>query len=240
LIFRYADGTERKIGLAATAEVWAYGNEVGAKISKVVLPGDKISLKDPWESLRIEIFDVQTNEKTGEVTVTQTMTITQLINLYKFIFGNKEISGAFDAYIKRQCGGDLACAFDFFLNDLLGIPDRPIKQLIYGTIPYATYTYSLLVTSYSVGMSTSVGYSTVGFLGVPDPTSLGLYFYTSPTLPIRMPTAKTSTPLSLSNNQTGAPPTGTSTGTTPVQCIIDNKRERCTYGVGDLLVITKT
>jgi len=238
LTFRYADGTERKIGLAATAEVWAYGDEVGAKISKVVLPGDKISLKDPWESLRIEIFDVQTNEKTGEVTVTQTMTITQLTNLYKFIFGNKEISGAFDAYIKRQCGGDLACAFDFFLNDLLGIPDRPIKQLMYGTIPYATYTYSLLVTSYSVGVSISVGYSTVGFLGVPDPTSLGLYFYTSPTLPIKIPTSKNfDAAFSKQQPDRGTPHWNVYRN---YKCIIDNKRERCTYGVGDLLVITKT
>jgi hypothetical protein len=238
LTIRYANGTERKIGLAGTAEVWAYGDEVGAKISKVRLPGESINLKDPWKSLRIELYDIKTNEKTGEITITQTMTVTQFTNLYNFMFRSKEISGAFDAYIKRQCGEDLGCAFSFFLNDLLGIPDRPIQQLLYGKIPYATYTYSVLVTSSYVSQSTSVGYSTVGFLGVPDPTSLGLYFYTSPILPIKIPTAKT--PLSLSNNQTGAPPTEASTGTTSVQCIIDNRPERCIYGVGDLLSITKT
>jgi hypothetical protein len=238
LTILYANGTERKIGLAGTAEVWAYGDEVGAKISKVRLPGESINLKDPWKSLRIELYDIKTNEKTGEITITQTMTVTQFTNLYNFMFRSKEISGAFDAYIKRQCGEDLGCAFSFFLNDLLGIPDRPIQQLLYGKIPYATYTYSVLVTSSYVSQSTSVGYSTVGFLGVPDPTSLGLYFYTSPILPIKIPTAKT--PLSLSNNQTGAPPTEASTGTTSVQCIIDNRPERCIYGVGDLLSITKT
>jgi hypothetical protein len=247
VIVRYANGTERKIGLAGVAEVWAYGDQVGAKISKVALPGENINLKDPWESLRIEFYDVQTNEKTGEVTITQTLTISQLTNLYEFLFKSKEIANTFSTYIKNQCGQgayiDMGCAFDFYLNDLLGIPDRPIKQLMYGKIPYATYTYSMLVTSSYVSKMTSVGYSTVGFLGVPDPTSLGLYFYTSPILPIKIPTAKTSTPLSLSTNQTGETPSGSSAGTTSstgaIQCIIDGKPSQCTYGVGDLLSITK-
>jgi hypothetical protein len=242
LTIRYTDGTERKIGLAGTAEVWAYGDTVGAKISKVRLPGENINLKEPWESMRIELYDVRTNEKTGEVVITQTMTASQLTNLYGFIFRSKEIADTFTAYVMNQCGrgnhADLSCAVDFYLNDLLGIPDRPIQQLVFGKIPYAAYTYSLLATSYSVRMSTSVGYSTVGFLGVPDPTSLGLYFYTSPILPIKIPTAKT--PLSLNNNQTGTLPTEASTGTTSVQCIIDNRPAQCTYGVGDLLAITKT
>jgi hypothetical protein len=244
LTIQYANGTEKQIGLAGTAEIWAYGDEVGAKISKVVLPGENVNLKDPWESLRIEFYDVQTNEKTGEITITQTMTISQLTNLYNFLFQSKEIADTFASYITKQCDQgsyiDFGCVANFYLNDLLGIPDRPIQQLLYGRIPYTTYTYSMLVTSSYVSQFTSVGYSTVGFLGVPDPTSLGLYFYTSPILPINIPTAKTSTPLSLSNNQTGVPSTETSTGTTSVQCIIDGKPTQCTYGVGDLLIITKT
>ncbi len=135
---------------------------------------------------------------------------------------------------------DMNCVADFYLNDLLGIPDRPIKQLMYGKIPRITYTYSTLVASSYVSKSTSVGYSTVGFLGVPDPTSLGLYFYTSPILPIKIPTARTSTPLSLSDNQTGEAPSGAPTGATSIQCIIDGKPTQCIYGVGDLLTITKT
>jgi len=242
LTIRYANGTERQIGLAATAEIWAYGNNVGAKISKVALPGENINIRDPWESLRIELFDVQTNEKMDEITITQTITVTQLTNLYEFLFRGEDIKKAFNAYITSRCnrGGylDFGCVADFYLNDLLGIPDRPIKQLMYGKIPYIAYTYSMLVTSSYVSRSTSVGYSTMGFLGVPDPTSLGIYFYTSPILPIKIPTART--PLSLSNNQTVVPPAGTSTGATSVQCIVDGKPTQCIYGVGDLLSITKT
>jgi hypothetical protein len=244
LTIRYANGTEKQIGLAATAEVWAYGDNVGAKISKVMLPGENINLKDPWESLRIDLYDVQTNEKIGEVVITQTMTVTQLTNLYKFMFRSKAIADAFTAYVTNRCGRgvfvDMGCAFDFYLNDLLGIPDRPIQQLLYDKIPYATYTYSVLVTSSYVLRSTSVGYSTVGFLGVPDPTSLGLYFYTSPVLPIKIPTAKTPVSLPLSNNQSETPSAGTSTGTTSIRCIVDGKPVQCRYGIGDLLTITKT
>jgi hypothetical protein len=245
LTIKYANGTEKVIGgLAGIVQIWAYGDEVGAKISKVALPGENINLKDPWESIRITFYDVQTNEKTGEFVINQVMTITQLTNLYQFIFGSEKIGKTFDAYIKNRCsqGGflDIGCMFDFYLNDLLGIPDRPIQQLLYGKIPYITYTYSMLVTSSYVSKATSVGYSTVGFLGVPDPTSLGLYFYTSPTLPIKIPTAKTPTPLSLSNDQTGETPSGTSTRTTSTQCIIDGEPRLCIYSMGDLLVITKT
>jgi hypothetical protein len=244
LTIQYANGTEKQIGLAGTAEVWAYGNDVAAKISKVKLPGENINLKDPWESLRIELYDVRTNEKTGEVTITQSLIATQLTNLYEFLFRSGDIKNTFNAYITNRCGQggylDLGCVTDFYLNDLLGIPDRPIKQLLYGRIPYTTYTYSMLVTSTRVSRSTSAGYSTVGFLGVPDPTSLGLYFYTSPILPVKIPTARTSTPLSLSGNQTGEAPSGAPTGTASVQCIIDGKPTQCTYGVGDLLSITKT
>ena len=244
LTIRYANGTEKQAGLAGVVQIWAYGNNVGAKISKVALPGENINIRDPWESLRIELFDVRTNEKTNEIIITQTMTATQLTNLYEFLFRGEDIKNAFNAYITNRCGQggiiDLNCVTNFYLNDLLGIPDRPIKQLMYGKIPYTTYTYSMLVTSLHVSKSTSVGYSTMGFLGVPDPTSLGLYFYTSPTLPIKIPTARTSTTLPLSNNQTGVPSTGTSTGTTSAQCIINGKPAQCTYGVGDLLAITKT
>jgi hypothetical protein len=194
--------------------------------------------------LRIELYDIKTNEKTGEITITQTLVTSQLTNLYEFLFRSSDISNAFSAYITNRCDRgsyiDLGCVADFYLNDLLGIPDRPIQQLLYGRIPYITYTYSMLVTSSYILKSTSVGYSTMGFLGVPDPTSLGLYFYTSPILPIKIPTAKTSTLLSLGNNQTGEAPSGTSTGTTSTQCIIDGKPMQCTYGVGDLLAITKT
>jgi hypothetical protein len=244
LTIRYADGTEEKIGLAGLVEIWAYGDTVGAKITKVRLSGENINLKDPWESLRIELYDVQTNEKTGEIIITRTMTMQQHTNLYEFLFRSDDIKNVFRAYLTNRCGQngyiDFACMTDFYLNDLLGIPDRPIQQLLYGKIPYATYTYSALVTSSYVSRFTSVGYSTVGFLGVPDPTSLGLYFYTSPTLPIKIPTAKTPTSLPLSNNQTEVPSAGTSTGTTSIQCIIDGKPAQCIYGVGDLLTITKT
>ncbi len=243
LAVRYANGTVKQAGLAGVAQIWAYGNDVGAKISKVRLPGENINLKDTWESLHIELYDVQTNEKTGEIIITQTLVAGQVTNLYEFLFRSEDIKNAFNAYITNRCGQggylDFGCVADFYLNDLLGIPDRPIKQLMYGKIPYATYTYSMLVTSSYISKSTSAGYSTVGFLGVPDPTSLGLYFYTSPTLPIKIPTARTSTPLSLSDNQTGAPPAGTSTGTTSSQCIVDDKPTQCIYGVGDLLSITK-
>ncbi len=78
LTIRYANGTERQVGLAGVVQIWAYGNDVAAKISKVRLPGENINLKDPWESLRIELFDVQTNEKTGEVIITQTMVANQV------------------------------------------------------------------------------------------------------------------------------------------------------------------
>ncbi len=244
LTIRYANGTEKRAGLAGVVQIWAYGDEVGAKISKVTLPGENINIKDSWESLRIELFDVQTNEKTGEIIITQTMVAEQLTNLYEFPFRSEDIKNAFNAYITNRCdqGGylDFGCVTDFYLNDLLGIPDRPIQQLLYGRIPYTTYTYSMLVTSSYVSKSTSVGYSTVGFLGVPDPTSLGLYFYTSPILPIKIPTARTSIPLSLSGNQTGEAPSGAPTGTASVQCIVDGKPMQCTYGVGDLLSITKT
>jgi len=244
LTIKYANGTEKRIGLAGTAEIWAYGDQVGAKISKVALPGENINLKDPWESIRIELYDVQTNEKTGEFTITKTLTIRQLTNLYEFLFRSKEISNAFTAYLVNRCGQgsfiDIACVTDAFLGDFLGIPDRPIQQLLYGKIPYATYTYSLLVTSSYVSKATSVGYSTVGFLGVPDPTSLGLYFYTSPILPIKIPTAKTPATLPLSNDQTGEAPSGMSTGTASTQCLIDGKPMQCTYGIGELLTITET
>jgi hypothetical protein len=240
LTVQYANGTQKKIGLAATAQIWAYGDQVGAKISKVALPGGNVNLKDSWESIRIEFYDVQTNERTGEVTITKTLTISQLTNLYKFLFQSNEISNAFTAYLVNRCGQgsyiDMACVTDAFLGDFLGIPDPPIQQLMYGKIPYATYTYSLLATSSYVSKATSVGYSTVGFLGVPDPTSLGLYFYTSPILPIKIPTAKTSTPLSLSNNQTGEVPSGTAS----TQCLIDGRPMQCIYGVGELLTITET
>jgi hypothetical protein len=244
LTIRYANGTEKKAGLAGVVQIWAYGDAVGAKISKVALPGENINIKDPWESLRIEVFDVRTNEKTGEIIITQTMTTTQLTNLYEFLFRGEDIKNAFNAYITNRCGQggiiDLNCVTNFYLNDLLGIPDRPIKQLMYWKIPYTTYTYSMLVTSSYISKSTSVGHSTMGFLGVPDPTSLGLYFHTSPVLPIKIPTARTSTPLSLSDNQTGEALSGVSTGTASVQCIIDGKPTQCTYRVGDLLTITKT
>jgi hypothetical protein len=244
LTIRYANGTERQIGLAGVVQIWAYGDEVVAKISKVRLPGENINLKEPWESLRIELYDIKTNEKIGEVTITQTMVVSQLTNLYRFLFQSSDISNAFSAYITNRCDRgsyiDFGCIVDFYLNDLLGIPDRPIQQLLYGRIPYITYTYSMLVASSYISKFTSVGYSTMGFLGVPDPTSLGLYFYTSPILPIKIPTAKTSTLLSLGNNQTGEAPSGTSTGTTSIQCIIDGKSMQCTYGVGDLLTITET
>jgi hypothetical protein len=244
LTILYANGTEKKTGLVGIAQVWAYGDEVGAKISKVRLPGESINLKDPWESLRIELYDIKTNERTGEITITQTLAASQLTNLYEFLFRSSDISNAFSAYITNRCGRgsyiDLGCVADFYLNDLLGIPDRPIQQLLYGRIPYAIYTYSVLVTSSYVLQSTSVGYSTVGFLGVPDPTSLGLYFYTSPVLPIKIPTAKTPASLPLSNNQSETPSAGTSTGTTSIQCIVDGKPAQCRYGIGDLLTITKT
>jgi hypothetical protein len=193
--------------------------------------------------MRVELYDVQTNEKTGEIIITKTLVASQVTNLYNFLFRSEDIRNAFNAYITRQCDRgsymDFGCLADFYLNDLLGIPDRPIKQLMYGKIPYITYTYSMLVTSSYVSKFTSVGYSTVGFLGVPDPTSLGLYFHTSPVLPIKIPTARTSTPLSLNNNQTGGMPSGASTGTASVQCIVDGIPMQCTYGVGDLLSITK-
>jgi hypothetical protein len=243
LTIQYANGTRKQIGLAANAEIWAYGDQIGAKISKVGLPGENINLKEPWESIRIDFYDVQTNERTGEITITHTLTISQLTNLYNFLFKSKEISNAFSAYFVNQCGQgnsiDIACVTDTFLGDFLGIPDRPIQQLMYGKIPYETYTYSLLITSSYVSRATSVGYTTVGFLGVPDPTSLGLYFYTSPVLPIKIPTAKTSTTLSLSNNQTGEAPSGASTGTVSTPCIIDGKPIPCTYEVGELLAITE-
>ncbi len=86
LTIRYANGTEKQIGLAGTVEIWAYGNDVAAKISKVRLPGENINLKDPWKSLRIELYDVQTNEKTGEIIITQTMVASQVTNLYEFLF----------------------------------------------------------------------------------------------------------------------------------------------------------
>jgi hypothetical protein len=244
LTIEYANGTVRRAGLAATAEVWAYGDTVGAKISKVRLPGENINFKDPWDSLRVEFYDVQTNEKTGEIIITKTMSVTQITNLYEFMFESKEIADAFKTYVTNRCDRgyylDLNCVGDFYLNDLLGIPDRPIKQAILGTIPYQIYTYSMLVTSSHVSRSTSVGYSTVGFLGVPDPTSLGLYFHTSPVLPIKIPTAKTPISQPLSDSQAGALSTETSTGTTSIQCIIDGRPAKCIYGVGDLLTITKT
>ena len=244
MTIQYADGTKKEVGLAGTVQVWAYGDTVGAKISKVRLPGENINLKDSWESLRIDFYDVQTNEKTGEIIITQTMTASQLTNLYEFLSRSDDIKNAFRAYLTNRCGQDgyidFGCVANFYLNDILGIPDRSIQQLLYGKIPYATYTYSMLVTSSYVLKATSVGYSAMGFLGVPDPTSLGLYFYTSPTLPIKIPTAKTSTPLSLSNNQTGEALNGAPTGTASAQCIIDGRPMQCTYGVGDLLTITKT
>jgi len=242
---RFTNGTERVMGsLVGTVEIWAYGDEVGAKISKVALPGKNINIKDSWESIRITFYDIQTNEKTGEFVINQVMTITQLTNLYQFLFRSKEIGKTFGAYITNQCsqGGflDMGCVANFYLNDLLGIPDRPIQQLLYGKIPYITYTYSMLVTSSYFLKSSSVGYSTAGFLGVPDPTSLGLYFYTSPMLPIKIPMAKTPATLPLSNDQTGGVPSGTSTGTASTQCLIDGKPTQCAYEIGELLSITKT
>jgi hypothetical protein len=239
LTITYANGSQTKIALVGEAQIWAYGDDVGSKITKVVIPGKDYNIKEPWQSLQIDFYDVQTNEKTGEITITRVMSINQITNLYQFLFKSEDISNVFKAYLTNRCGQggsvDLACLADVYLNDFLGISDQPIQQLLYGKIPHIVYTYTALVGSYNILQYSATGYTTVGFLGVPDPTSLGLYFYTSPTLPIKIPIAKTSTTLSLNNNQTGGAPSGVST-----QCIIDGKPMHCTYGVGELLSITKT